>query len=216
MEFIMVNSQKLKIILTPKDMEEMEINIESLDYGSVKTRRALKSILEKAKNETGFDIKHDRVYVQVFQSVDGGCEMFLSRKGRLLPEQNEEITTYYKKKYGLYQDDSRAKHEYIAASESIDDIIKLCIRLKKEGFNGASELYFYNGTYYLLLFFARRFPSFVKDVMPFGEEERFSFICEYASVYFAESLPLAVLKERGKKIASERAVERISEKFDDT
>ena len=89
MELIKVNSVKLKIILTPKDMEEMDITNETLDYDSVKTRSALRNILEKAKIETGFDTKRDKIYVQVFPSNDDACEMFLTRRSKLLPEPYE-------------------------------------------------------------------------------------------------------------------------------
>ena len=51
-------------------MEEMDITNETLDYDSVKTRSALRNILEKAKIETGFDTKRDKIYVQVFPSND--------------------------------------------------------------------------------------------------------------------------------------------------
>ena len=49
MELIMVNSQKLKIILTSEDMKNMDITNETLDYSSPETKKAIDKILEKAK-----------------------------------------------------------------------------------------------------------------------------------------------------------------------
>lgn len=213
MELILVNSVKLKIILTPKDMEEMDISNETLDYDSAKTRRAFHSILERARNETGFDTKHDKIYVQAFPSNDGGCEMFLTRRGKLLPEPGEKEATYFKKKYRLAGDEKRERKEYIAASDEIDPLIELCLRLKKEGFSGSSSLYRLDSRYYLVLGFSRRLPTFVKDIFADDDTYRFSFMSDYADLAFAERLALAKLHEHGECIAPENAVEIFAESF---
>ena len=216
MELIKVNSVKLKIILTPKDMEEMDITNETLDYDSVKTRSALRNILEKAKIETGFDTKRDKIYVQVFPSNDGGCEMFLIRRAKLLPEPDENEKTYLRKKYRLTSDSAHERKEYIAVSKNIDDIIELCLRLKYEGFKGISSLYDMNKYFYLVLCFSRKMPSFMKDSFWDDESYRFAFMSDYADLYFADSLTLARLCERGKTIICKDAVEKMAEAFSKT
>ncbi len=213
MELIMVNSVKLKIILTPSDMQQLDISNETIDRDSVKTRKAFRSILDRAKTETGFDVKHDRIYVQIFPSGDGGCEMFLTRRGKLLPEPNSAASPYLRKKYEFSIDRQKEKYEYIAKSENIDDIISLCVRLRSEGFPGCSTLYFHGDSYYLLLSFSRRTPSFMKDAAVDDDASRFAFISDYASVYFAEELSLSCLDEHAKVIAERNAVEIISESF---
>ncbi len=212
MELIMVNSVKLKIILSPKDMQEMEITNETLDYSCEKTKKAFRTILERAKLETGFDIKHDRVYVQVFPSVDGGCEMFLTKRGQLLPEPKKE-GTYFRKKYRLVSDYESEQKAYIAESEELDDIINLCIRMKTEGFSGKSALYFLDGKYYLLTDFSKKLPSFVMQQSCEEDVYRFSFMSDYADMHFAEKLPIACIAERGKLILAEKAVETVYENF---
>ena len=212
MELIMVNSVKLKIILSPKDMEEMDITNDTLDYNCEKTRKAFRTILERAKIETGFDIKHDRVYVQVFPSVDGGCEMFLTKRGQLLPEPKKE-GTYFRKKYKLVSDLQSERKAYIADSAELDDVISLCLRMKAQGFSGKSSLYYLDGRYYLLTDFSKKFPSFVMQQNYDEDIYRFSFMSDYADMHFAENLPLACIAERGKAILKEKAVETVFEKF---
>ena len=40
MELILINEKKLKIMLTPEDMREYEIDCDSVDYARTETRRA--------------------------------------------------------------------------------------------------------------------------------------------------------------------------------
>ena len=79
MELILINEKKLKIMLTPEDMREYEIDCESVDYARAETRRAFWSILDEAKHRTGFDAASERVYIQLYPSREGGCEMFVTR-----------------------------------------------------------------------------------------------------------------------------------------
>ena len=213
MELIMVNSQKLKIILTKEDMTSFDITSENLDYSSAKTRKALGSILEKAKEQTGFDTKNDRLYIQVFPSVDGGCEMFLTRRARLLPEPEVPRCSFFKRRASLSFDGDFENGKYIVKSQNIEDIIALCNRMKKEGFCGSSSLYNIDDEYLLTLNFKRRTPCFTKEKDNFDEQERFGFICDYCNIYYADELPQAYINEHAGVIIKDTAVETISEKF---
>ena len=85
MELILINDKKLKIMLTPEDMKEYEIDPENADYAKTETRRAFWSILDEAKHKTGFDAASERVYIQLYPSREGGCEMYVTKVG-LLPK----------------------------------------------------------------------------------------------------------------------------------
>lgn len=206
MELIPVNSQKLKIILTKDDMASFDITSDDLDYSSAKTRKALGNILERAKNETGFNIHHDRLYIQVFPSVDGGCEMFLTRRARLLPEPEAKGCTYLKKKYGSAFEYPSECGKYIARSEDFEDIVSLCLRLYKENFFGRSSLHTIGKDYLLKLDFGH-----ADDLT--SDFSRFSFICDYCSVRYADDIPAAYIDEHGKVLIKENAVETIWKNF---
>lgn len=209
----MVNSLKLKIILTPEDMKEFNITTETLDYGLPDTRRAFKSILERAREETGFDIKSDKVYVRIFPSPDGGCEMFLTRKSRLMPEPCEEKCTYFKKKYRLSSEEGRQQKEYIAESSELDNIIELSLRMRYSGFKGKSSLYLLGDNYYLTVCFPRQRPSFMKDYDMEDDIQKYSFMSEYANLSYAAPIAKAYIEEYADLIIEKGAVERLAESF---
>lgn len=215
MELIVVNSQKLKIILNKDDMMSFDISGEDLDYSSAKTKKALGSILEKAKNEAGFDTRNDRLYIQVFLSLDGGCEMFLTRRARLLPEPESKGCSFIKKKYGNAADYTREYGRYIAKSHNIEDIIDLCIRLKKEGFCGLSSLWEIKGEYIVKIDFRQRNTGLSDTECDLPDFSRFSFICDYCNIRYADDIPSAYIDEHGKTIIKENAVEVIQEIFGD-
>lgn len=217
MELIRVNSLKLKIILTPGDMQEFDITNETLDYASAKTRKAFRTILDRAKQETGFDTKNDHIYVQVFPSVDGGCELFLTRRGRLLPEADDRKSGLLKKKYTLPYDIRSEEHKYIAKTQSIENVISLCIRMKEADFSGCSSLYCEGDKYYLTVKFPKRLPSFVKDSDVWEDNSRqFAFMSEYAEISYADELTTEFIKEHAKRLCSDNAVEVLAENFGQT
>lgn len=79
MELIRIGDGKLKVMLSADDMKRYEIDGESLDYEDSGTRRAFREILEEAKSRTGFDSSGDRVFIQVYPSRSGGCEMYVTK-----------------------------------------------------------------------------------------------------------------------------------------
>ena len=87
MELILINESKLKIMLSPDDMQKYELCCDSVDYSSTETRRAFWNILDQAKHRTGFDAASERVYIQLYPSRDGGCEMYVTKIGMICTPQ---------------------------------------------------------------------------------------------------------------------------------
>lgn len=81
MELILINSGKLKIMLSEEDMLEYELNCDAADYDTTETRRAFWNILAEAKERTGFDAASERVFIQLYPSKAGGCEMYVTKVG---------------------------------------------------------------------------------------------------------------------------------------
>ena len=79
MELLLITATRLKIVMSNKDMKKYEITCDALDYSDSETKRVLRSILDEAKQKTGFDTEGQQIYVQVFPSKDGGCEMYVTR-----------------------------------------------------------------------------------------------------------------------------------------
>lgn len=83
MELILINDAKLKIMLTEQDMVHYDLDCSCANYDNTETRRAFWSILDEAKHRTGFDAASDRVFIQMYPSKEGGCEMYVTKVGLL-------------------------------------------------------------------------------------------------------------------------------------
>lgn len=83
MEFILINENKIKVMLSEEDLDEFEIDAEEMDYSNTETKRMFWDILSRAKHSTGFDTDGQRVLVQLYPSRKGGCEMFVTKIGLL-------------------------------------------------------------------------------------------------------------------------------------
>lgn len=85
MELILINPGKLKIMLTCEEMKKYELDTDNIDYDTTATRKAFWSILDDARSETGFDAASDRVFIQLYPSKKGGCEMYVTKLGETTP-----------------------------------------------------------------------------------------------------------------------------------
>lgn len=81
MELILISSSKLKIMLTEEDMLRYELDCSSVNYDNTETRRAFWNILDEVKHRTGFDAASERVFIQLYPSKAGGCEIFVTKVG---------------------------------------------------------------------------------------------------------------------------------------
>ncbi len=78
MELILINSSKLKIMLDKSDMREYNIGDDS-DCTGAQTRRAIRTILDRAKDQIGFNTEGEEIFVQLYSSKGGGCELFVTK-----------------------------------------------------------------------------------------------------------------------------------------
>ena len=92
MELLLISDSRLKVTLSQEDMEKYSLSAEMMDYDNTETRRAFWSILDEAKHRTGFDAAADRVFVQVYPSRCGGCEMFVTKLGEMSAQKKKGST----------------------------------------------------------------------------------------------------------------------------
>ena len=67
------------ISISGEEMREYGISSGNIDGSTTEARKALWSILDRAKRETGFDAARSRVEIQVYPEKNGGCELFVMR-----------------------------------------------------------------------------------------------------------------------------------------
>ncbi len=198
MELIKVNTAKLKIILTPSDIKEFDIDARTFDYTSKHSQKAFRSILTKAKELTGFDASGCRLYVNFFPSRDGGAEMYLTRKAKILPDSTCLSLQRSKNKESVNESTG-----YILQSFNLDTLILLCSKLHIEGHALQSSLYFMDGKYYLHI--SALYDGCGCDIP--------QYICEYGKVFYADKTRLCVLSEHSQPICKQNAVDKIARNF---
>ena len=81
MELIQISESKLKIMLSEGDMARFSLDAIDGDYSKDETRRALRAMLSSVKEMSGFDTRGERIFVQMYPSRGGGCEVFVTKLG---------------------------------------------------------------------------------------------------------------------------------------
>lgn len=81
MELIVIDPTRLKIMLTEPDMRRYDLSCGTLDCTDEETRRTFRRIIEDARLRSGFDTAGQQLFVQLFTSKDGGCEIFVTKLG---------------------------------------------------------------------------------------------------------------------------------------
>ncbi len=185
MELILISNSKLKIMLSPDDMREHRLCCDSVDYNNTETRRAFWSILDEAKQQTGFDAASSRVYIQLYPSRSGGCELYVTK---LLPDSDKR-----------HSDKPSNGRELTFRFEGIDPLLRVCRRLSLTGFDGSASAYCDEELHSWLCL------SGVDD----HELDRLAFIGEFGEECDPSS-SLAYIDEHGHCICPQEAIERLA------
>lgn len=132
METIVISEDRIKIMLSREDLEAYRLDGSRLDTESDRVKAALRRVIDEAGRQTGFDTAPGRIHVQVYESKEGGCEMFVTRLPSEVLEVNEEGITLY----GFA--DRKA-------------MVMLCRRLFADGYDAAGDAYRLGDLYFLIL-----------------------------------------------------------------
>lgn len=146
MELIIISESRIKLMLTPDDMASYTGN----------TREVLREIMHDASRKCGCHPMEGRVFVQMYPSREGGCELFVTRlEDRRLSARmadafmrgGEERTLTEFRRCGF-----RERH-IIYSFETMQDLLNCCLGLWQMGYSGASAAYADRGrrVYFLLL-----------------------------------------------------------------
>jgi negative regulator of genetic competence, sporulation and motility len=211
MEFILINENKIKVMLSASDLEDFEIEAKDLDYANTDTKRMFWDVLSRAKHSTGFDTDGQRVLVQLYPSRHGGCEMFVTEIG-LLDKDNDHFEKDSAKEPILSEkitvkakgEKSKAAKKALLAYgfENLELLIAVCRNLGALGYSGESSAYVGEN---------ERFYLFISENEPreYFQLDKYSFINEFGAFENKDSTRL-YLSEHGKAICKKDAVARLS------
>ena len=99
MELIPINESKIKIMLNESDMKAYNIGDEA-DCANRETRIAIRNILDRAKEQIGFNTEGSEIFVQLFTSKQGGCELFVTKSELQAPKEEQRSPDRRVKKKG--------------------------------------------------------------------------------------------------------------------
>ena len=200
MELIVIGENRLKIMLTGEDMARYDLTEpdpleESAHSVTPHTREVLRHIFADAHSQIGFDTEGERLFVQLYASKGGGCEIFVTKLG---DTGESKLLKRVMGKDKVY--DARGRLVWLQI-DRLEDLTALCRRLVATGFHGDSHLYISPSNeqaWYLSLHIPEEQDSSL--LFPFlaeyGDEMR-----EEAGLY---------LGEYGKLICSSSAVETMA------
>ena len=70
---------EIRIRLTKEDLESFSVTAEELDYESVRGKKIIWELFDKARREIGFDTAGEKIYIQLYPTARGGCELFVTK-----------------------------------------------------------------------------------------------------------------------------------------
>lgn len=229
MELIVISESKLKIMLTAPDMAHYELEGSPMDCADAHTRAAFRHIFDDARQEIGFDTEGERLFIQLYASKEGGCEIFVTKlgaEGDLLPLPSESVKTPTAVAVGGLTHAERELLERVYALDeegtapggdrwgtwtagfrfdALGDLLAVCRRLGGAGFYGESRAYIEElpegDRWYLLLSVTERGGG--------GFARRYGFLSEYGEEVEPAGAEL-YLGEHGDCLCPARAVPILS------
>ena len=193
-EFLRIGDSKLKILLDDGEMKKYKLESVYADACDSGFRRSFWKILERAKEECGFDPEGDKVLIQFYPIGGGGCEVFVTKLG-LLSDASARMVSRSDKVTML------SKKRSVYSFERLEDVVSVCRIISGKGLadNLSADVYHNDGRYYLA----------IDEYGRGGEAMEFPFIVEFGSAVSRE-LSTYVF-EHAEPVIKRDAVKRLSE-----
>ncbi len=191
MEFIEMAEGKWKIMLSAEDMVYYKLELRNIEQPTEETRKAFYRVMDEIRAKSGKQMPQGQLTVEIYESIGGGCEMFVTRsggKGEPLP-----------RKKNISEGEVR---ETAYLFESVDNLIAAAGKLSLVGYHGESRAYAMNGgSYYYLIVGERSLDAAVSK----NEIGEYAFLSEYGRRTQGAYL-LPYIEEHGISIGERDAV----------
>lgn len=188
MDLILISSNKLKVTLS--EDEVLKYNIPTFDgIASISDNKSIHTLLYDIQKMSGFDTASENLLIEIFESYDGGCEMFITKAAQENKKSYSKGEIRELCKRCMYKSSSIG---YIfTCSESL---ISACRALYNAKFNTYSSAYLDStGRYFLLLKSADPFCAMDSKMLSvadeFGDMTDKNYLEEYLSEHAALICP---------------------------
>ncbi|MCL1988678.1 MAG: adaptor protein MecA [Firmicutes bacterium] len=201
-----ISDNQIKFILSKDDLDERNIKLSELTYGSEKTQMLFQDMMIQARMEYDFDsedaplmieaIPFDQgnivvIVTKITDSNDGG---FISK----LMQQAEELKTT---EFSAAKPPEEKSGIDVFSFDDIETVTKAAKQLDKF-FIGQTMLYKHLNRYFLILENDRIYEE--------EQGEYVAILTEYGERHISNSMSAAYLKEHGEMLISHHAIEKLS------
>lgn len=203
-----VGSNKIKVTISMRDLEERNIDLNSLNYNSPAAQELFWDMMEQAELKFGFNASDSQLCIEASPDSEEGFIVFITK---LEDEEDfESIQKYIKNRFK--RADLRVKKKSCKISPTVmiysfielEDICALSKRIYPM-FSGDSSLYKYKNFYYLVL---------TKNNLAVANQKIFENILnEYGTKIVNTNYYEGILSERGTKMIDYNAIEILSSYF---
>ncbi len=194
MELILISSNKLKIILTKEEMKKYKLNGDC-NVSHMSEKKHFSLLLDDVKKRSGFDAASGSIFIELFESLRGGCEIFITKEAR---SPSRELVPASGTAFRRSTTESILTYKFTCA----EDLILASKRLSDTDLIFESRLFSDEyGSFYLFLTFRSGYSS--------SEEYKLIFLEEYGDKLQIPSIRLH-LDEHGKLICEKDATEILS------
>ncbi len=212
MELIVINENKLKIMMNESEMRHYGLDENDFYSSATNARRILDNILSASHVYTGFEAHRqgERILLQLYSAQDGGCELFVTK----IPLEEDYISKEEVCSMPPYNDDKhllpsakarQVENKKITLAyrfDTIEHVKQASASLLARSFEGDSSLHRSNeGRYYL----------FVK--LEGGKSEKCSpssYLSEFGELENAENAAMYV-GEYGSCVYEKSAISKLNE-----
>lgn len=155
MKFEKLSENKLRIILSIKDLEEKDIDFHDFMSNSLETQDLFLDMLEEAEEQVGFNTRNYRVKIEALAMTDMN---FIVTVTRMVPETEKQNSITPRKKFKVRRKESKTEaKQMIYKFNCFDDYCNFIEYLHKNGLESSTNIakevsvYTYKNQYYLIL-----------------------------------------------------------------
>lgn len=194
MDIHIIGSQKIKVVLSPEDMKRMELTYETLDHDNPKVRLCVLQVLREAKLLTGFQFQDPRILIEAFPDPEKpeGCILYISS----ISDREKDSDLSFEEVSPVEPVVFRFEDLEVLIDAASKLFSQYCHRIYKSSLCRVQEDYF------LIIY-------------PLDQAESVTvhFLQEYGELAGKGELYFAVIKEHGRLLIENNALETISRYF---
>lgn len=203
MKFEKLSEYKLKITMSNEELENSNGDLDSFMSDPSVARKSILDILDRAKEEVGFNIGNNKVRIDARCQYNGD---FIFTVTKLIPK-NKNVKKVKPKKIKIHRNENCLIYSF----DDIEHFFTFCSFLKKQkinklkSFSKLVELYKLNNKYYLICSEINNDYEHIAKL--------YSCITEFGNFYSTQEVMTFMIKERGLLVLKNNAIQIAQKNF---